>query len=781
MIGQASWIWNSAGAELKDYYCCFRKTFRLEKLPAEPVFLAAAADTTFSAYINGVRCPFTQFSDFPRDQTFDAIDISQHLHAGLNAVAIEVHFLGDDFHTAIAGKPGLTAAVYSGGRLLARTDASWKALPNPAYHSGLACKTTRQLGFAWEYDARRELPWTECSYDDSSWPDAALCPETWHPNLSARPVPQLKESDPVEVVLAQHGLLWRTEEKDTFANTCAADFLRPLSCDKAFAALSPPGNDGYWRAKLKIDPAAETNLSYCELPAEANGYYLIADFRREMVGWPVIRLTAPAGTVVDVVHGEHLEDGRCRAAIAERNFTDRYICREGLNVFMHPHRRIGGRYLELHITNCGGGRVVVHYAGIIPVDPPLPAAAEFVSEDNLLGAVNRVSIDTMRLCMHEHYEDCPWREQALYAYDSRNQIMYGYYVWGNYDFAAASLDLLGKSYQGNGYLALTAPGKCRLTIPAFTLVWISELYEHWLYSGSGRLFAKYANLVDEIINLALERRAGELYVNSDHVWNFYEWRGRLNQVDEYPQSLYNIYLVEALRAAASLHALNGNPARSRELNGKAEELGRAVEAAFHQARTGCYLTTLSDPEIHELTQMLMLYNRLVPAEKTAGVLDAVFNRRVTKLTYSSLYYMVNAMMSCGPAARLYLDQFLLDEFSAPVLGGATSLWETEFGASDFHNAGSLCHAWSSVMPYYCGSKVLGVTPLEPGFGKFSVQIYPGHLTHAEGSVPTPHGHIQVSWRLDRERRLRVAVRHPGNLKMEIAQYEEFPVRDATVL
>ncbi len=97
MIEQASWIWNSAGAELKDYYCCFRKTFRLEKLPAEPVFLAAAADTTFSAYINGVRCPFTQFSDFPRDQTFDAIDISQHLHAGLNAVAIEVHFLGDDF------------------------------------------------------------------------------------------------------------------------------------------------------------------------------------------------------------------------------------------------------------------------------------------------------------------------------------------------------------------------------------------------------------------------------------------------------------------------------------------------------------------------------------------------------------------------------------------------------------------------------------------------------------------------------------------------------------
>lgn len=38
--------------------------------------------------------------------------------------------------------------------------------------------------------------------------------------------------------------------------------------------------------------------------------------------------------------------------------------------------------------------------------------------------------------MHEHYEDYPWREQALYAFDSRNQALYGYYAFGNYDFAA---------------------------------------------------------------------------------------------------------------------------------------------------------------------------------------------------------------------------------------------------------------------------------------------------------------------------------------------------------
>ena len=69
--------------------------------------------------------------------------------------------------------------------------------------------------------------------------------------------------------------------------------------------------------------------------------------------------------------------------------------------------------------------------------------------------------------MHEHYEDCPWREQALYAYDSRNQMLYGYYVWGNYDFAATSLDLLGRGIRSDGMLELCAPAKAWITIPSF--------------------------------------------------------------------------------------------------------------------------------------------------------------------------------------------------------------------------------------------------------------------------------------------------------------------------
>ena len=32
--------------------------------------------------------------------------------------------------------------------------------------------------------------------------------------------------------------------------------------------------------------------------------------------------------------------------------------------------------------------------------------------------------------------------------------------------------------------------------------------------------------------------------------------------------------------------------------------------------------------------------------------------------------------------------------------GATSFWETELGAADFGDAGSLCHGWSAAPVYY---------------------------------------------------------------------------------
>jgi hypothetical protein len=46
------------------------------------------------------------------------------------------------------------------------------------------------------------------------------------------------------------------------------------------------------------------------------------------------------------------------------------------------------------------------------------------------------------------------------------------------------------------------------------------------------------------------------------------------------------------------------------------------------------------------------------------------------------------------------------------------------------------------------SKILGVRPTSPGFGTILIKPETCGLSWAKGSVPTPHGNVDVSWKVE---------------------------------
>lgn len=52
--------------------------------------------------------------------------------------------------------------------------------------------------------------------------------------------------------------------------------------------------------------------------------------------------------------------------------------------------------------------------------------------------------------------------------------------------------------------------------------------------------------------------------------------------------------------------------------------------------------------------------------------------------------------------RDYVRQEIEAVWGKMLYAGATTFWETDGGASDFDNAGSLCHGWSAVPIYLYG-------------------------------------------------------------------------------
>ncbi|MBR6372098.1 MAG: family 78 glycoside hydrolase catalytic domain [Victivallales bacterium] len=771
MIEKAQWL--SVPEEVNSLWI-FSKVFVCGK--AQEATLEIAGDKDVAVFINGAHLPFSQLADVPGEKSVTTWNVS--LKQGGNVINVQLFNLNAQF--AVYDNNcihGFAAVIYAGDKLLCATDSTWRFRRDEAYLP-LDVNVTPQVGKCFCYDARRAFPWQGV---DAGGENAV--PKACHPRYFAREVPPLVPRDLPNVRLVQFGYIKRTLQEGTFAEICQADFLRPLFQQNLFFDM--PEFD-----KMRLAPGRYRNMrpqdkwTILPRPENTDGVYVTIDLGRETVGFLKLSVSAPSGTIVDIAHGEHLDDGRVRCNMGRRNFADRYICKGGgMEQFCHRFRRMGARYLELHITNYTGA-VTLGFTQIQEQNLPLGKEADFECEDRLMLLSRAIGIHTMKCCMHEHYEDCPWREQALYAYDSRNQALFGYYAWGNYKFARACLSLLGKVPMENGQLAITAPRHPELAIEVFTLVWIIELYEYYLYSGDFSLAEGNKKGIFRIVDAVLARydEATGLYCqfNDAKIWRFFEWipgmtghsvgaKGNLwlSEKERF-NACFNGYFLEVLTC---VNKMFGNMYAK-----EASALAAAIRKYFRMENG--YFRTGDDTELlHQHTQALMLDIGVVSPDEAAfcpQFFQAYADQNLLPATFSAMPYFLRAWMEVSPESRLAMDKFIRENYDAMVLKGASTFWETDDGGDAFDYAGSLCHAWSSLPVYYCHRYILGVMPMEPGFKRFQVKPYPGSLTHASGTVPTPYGEIHITWKL-LGATIHLQVECPPETQAVINNYPEFPV------
>jgi len=791
----AKWIWLPQEEPVINQYVNFRRVFALNAKPATAT-LHLSVDTDFVLFVNGEEAARGQFSDYPERKTYTSVDVTGKLRAGENVIAVLAYYKGRNFSTYRAGKAGLIVALEAGETRVVSDD-SWRARQSPAFQSGDMPVVTVQLGFTAEFDGRLDDAWTQVGYDDDGWICAqALAGPTdgfWI-ELLPRPVPLLHILPPCSARLTAQGSLIRRGKGASVADTMMRDALIAERQNRAFTM--PPRPDVFYTRAVPQpgDFMVQPNDRRAELlpPQEgADGRYVIIDLGREEAGLLTFHLDAPAGTVIDIAHGEQLHDGRVRAQVGGRHFADRYICREGDNHFTLP-RRLGLRYLEFHFTHFDRP-LQLDYLGLLPTELPLEDIGSFKSSDALANRIYTVGKRTLTLCMHEHYEDCPWREQSLYAGDSRNQALYGYYAFGNYDFAAASFDLLGRGVGEDGLLELTAPASTGVNIPGYTVIWITELAEHWLYSGDPVLFNTFAGQIEWMLNTALAAHFDPdlgLYQppGGPRAWQLYEWMDGLagfNFGNDDPgdrfDAPYNLYLREALRSYAWMLAQAGQAEKAEAVESQYKALGRSIRDAFWDARAGALATFLERGKrwhLCDLVQAMAFSEGLIPERCADRALEGLLAGRWYPMTFYTLLYQALGLRSFSPAARRFTADTIVRRWEPMLLANATSFWETDLSDADFADAGSLCHAWSALPVYYYGAWVLGVRPLAPGFTRFAVSPYPDRFLQAEGAVPTPAGPITLAWtRTDRG--LKLTAEGPTDLHPVLQPFPEAPVASAT--
>ncbi|MEK7413073.1 MAG: family 78 glycoside hydrolase catalytic domain [Planctomycetota bacterium] len=800
-ITSANWIWDTRVAG-DHRYVCFRRDFRIAS--AGTAVLEIAADSDFVVWLNGCEIGRGQFSDWPQQRTFTTIAASAALHSGNNTLAVLVYHRGAEFSDHAAGQPGLIAALRCGDQVIT-TDAAWRCREHPAFRHGPMPRVSNQQGFTAEFDARRDVEWRWGKLRGRGWAAASVmagATDGYWTSLEPRPVPSLLISPPMAIGFVAQGFFIRRREAASTALTIADDALVARRPWDVFAFAAPDFANNYQPgAPTHSDHCARPNaggLDLAPLPSGFTGHYVIVDLGREESGLLHLRINAPAGTVLDIAHGEHLDDGRVRCAIDGRNFADRYICCAGLQEFTLPFRRLGARYLEVHIRAPRRGRMRLHYMGLVPTELPVTRTGDFACSDSLADRYHAIGVRTLQLCMHEHYEDTPWREQSLYAFDSRNQALCGYYAFGNYDFAAASFTLLGQGFRPDvGQLGLCAPARVLLadgsplTIPIFSLAWIMAVSEHWLHSGSSMLYDRFAETITAIIEGYCSRQDKQtgLYrlPTGPGQWQFYDWEDGLSGTigNDNPagriDAPYNLFLHEALGNYAWMLGQAGRADDALVVQRRQAALGRAIDRLFWDKKNQVYATFLQRSKQHhvaELVQAQALTSGIGTAARRRALLDAFGRSGVVPLTLSTRLYHLRGAMLTNPAGRRQVADNIAAAWGRMTLTGATSFWETPRGGDDFACAASLSHAWSALPVYYHQAWVLGVRPLTPGFRSFVINPYADRFAHAEGRIPTPAGPISIRWERTADG-LELTASGPSACKPTLLSWPECPVRRAT--
>lgn len=448
--------------------------------------------------------------------------------------------------------------------------------------------------------------------------------------------------------------------------------------------------------KLIISDRCDTDL----LKNESNKHFLY-DIGHEEVGYFTVRLKSSAKQKITVCYGEHIVDGGVRRLIGARDFSFDIIVGEGVSEYTNYFRRLGLRYLEVFAEN----EIEIEYISVCPCFYPLNKVQKTFG-DTLTDDIYNVSVRTLELCMHDHYEDCPWREQGLYAMDSRNQMLCGYYAFKEYEFPRANLYLMSKDERPDGLLSICTPSGNDLTIPSFSLHYFIEVYEYTVYSKDLSLAKEILPKLKSVLNVFLSRMESGLVPNftSSCHWNFYEWSddlsGRLGKNDSADfDAALNCLLSIALDRMSRICSLLGEDC---DLHGVLQSLNNKIFEFFYDPDKKLFKNKKDGDKYSELVNSLALLCGAVKgdaADRIAEIMTSENN--LTKATLSMVCFKYDALIKIN---RKKYKGYILDDirvkYKRMLDAGATSFWETEKGDSDFHNAGSLCHGWSSMPVYY---------------------------------------------------------------------------------
>lgn len=346
-----------------------------------------------------------------------------------------------------------------------------------------------------------------------------------------------------------------------------------------------------------------------------------------------------------------------------------------------------------------------------------------------------ISLRTLRRCMHETYEDCPYYEQLQYAMDTHLQMLFTYQLTNDDRLARKAIDDFASSYICGTITQSRFPSMKPQYIVGFSLFFIFMLHAHAKRFSDFAFVGRYMHIADGILDWFLNRLEDGMVRRSNY-WNFIDWAEGYDfgqQLTRRPSAIHSLMLAKALEEMAWLQERCGG---GKDYSAYAAAIKQAVQQSCYDSGKGLYSDSDEKLYYSQHTQIWAVLCGLVEGEQAAALLQKS-KALTSRATFAYMFYLARAMEKAGIYAAF--DQEL------DAMRGLTKLGCTTMPEVPGEHSRSECHAWSSLALYEFTAKVLGMTVEE---GVLYIKPFVGKRRYAKGVCAAFGSAAECEWKVE---------------------------------
>ncbi|KAF2822053.1 Six-hairpin glycosidase [Ophiobolus disseminans] len=799
------WIWhpdwndyrqNSAGGLVH-----FRKKLHLEEVPAEPLVIQITADTKYQLYINSTLVHAGPVKGDEHMWFYDEFDVQPFLNAGINRISVRVlrFYYATPYATSFPRLPipGLfvrTADAHLRKTYGLQSDAAWECALDSTTVLRIDQAEDDFLHTYENIDANRNQSLQWVSAKALELPKSHGLTPPWILSPRAIPIPTLS-TRPFKAV---HNIRSSVPQNEW------EDLLLPYSGSGKNLRL-PAGSSHHIEVEAEHHLTAMLSFRF-QRPLTAGSALRVMYsecYEDEPEQVPYIRRKGNRTDTSKQLYGpqdKYLFAGEAGAEVAlDLGYTRDTQILESFSPF---HFRTL-RFLSLDIDVANDSDLVMipvemsetHYPLEVLGDFKLPASNPYAKRYEVMW---ENSVQTLKNCMHDCYEDCPFYEQLQYAMDVRSSCLFTYAVSADDRMARQAIVQLHNSYRPEiGLIASRSPAHQLQLIPHFSLFWICTLtdhFEHFADKSSTRRFLATCDGILESFARRMDSRLGLISSGKTELattWDFVDWAPEWKPMGIPPQrtgyqTFTSLLYAYTLQNLATVVEQLGRPGLAKEYATRARSV---VDAVRERCWDGSFFTdglAMNDDKSQDLSEQIQIWAVLAGAvqdTEARTLLARSFELNhgdatssglprpdLTKASMAMSIYTLRAISKVG--GTFYDDTF--HAFWEPwrhQMSQQMTTW-----CEDNVTLRSDCHAWSAVPLYEFMTEIAGITPAAPGWKSIAFKPRTGLFPEFSARVPLggvlAPGVAHVTWK--RESRTKITINLEKIYDKAIRLYITFP-------